>query len=43
VKHLPEWVPFAKFKKDARVAREELEKLTMEPFIKTRERIVGGS
>ncbi|KAJ7439312.1 cytochrome P450 [Mycena latifolia] len=43
LKHVPEFVPFATFKRDARRARENLEELTMFPYRKTRSRIKSGS
>ncbi|KAJ6488265.1 cytochrome P450 [Mycena vitilis] len=43
LKHIPEFFPFASFKRDARRAREDLEALTMFPYLKTRSRIKSGS
>ncbi|KAJ6544703.1 cytochrome P450 [Mycena sp. CBHHK59/15] len=43
LKYIPEFFPFATFKRDARHAREDLEALTMFPYLKTRSRIKSGS
>ncbi|KAJ7698744.1 cytochrome P450 [Mycena rosella] len=43
LKYVPEFVPFATFKRDARRARESLEELTMFPYLKSRSRIKSGS
>ncbi|KAJ7645933.1 cytochrome P450 [Mycena polygramma] len=43
LKQVPEFFPFASFKRDARRAREDLEALTMFPYLKTRSRIKSGS
>ncbi|KAH7882651.1 cytochrome P450 [Phlebopus sp. FC_14] len=41
LKYVPECTPFADFKREAREARLDLEKLTMDPFLKARERIAS--
>ncbi|KAJ3799037.1 cytochrome P450 [Lentinula aff. detonsa] len=43
LKYVPESFPFAGFKREARHAREDLIKLTMDPFNKTLQRITSGS
>ncbi|KAJ7154786.1 cytochrome P450 [Mycena filopes] len=42
LKHIPEFLPLTGFKRDARHAREDLENLTMFPYLKTRSRIRSG-
>ncbi|KAJ4469977.1 cytochrome P450 [Lentinula edodes] len=41
--YVPESFPFVHFKREARLAREDLENLTMKPFNKTLERIKSGN
>ncbi|KAJ7583396.1 cytochrome P450, partial [Mycena floridula] len=42
LRHIPDYFPFASFKKEAKRGRLELEALTMEPYLKTRDRIMSG-